>query len=83
AFMLSFPLTMFGSIVLVINNLPFFSDATKRTLSNLFGNGQNATMSIMSVFDTFGIGYYLSKSYHVEFIFGGSMSFASFLILTP
>ena len=47
AFMLSFPLTMFGSIVVVINNLPFFSDATKGTLSNLFGNGQNATMSIM------------------------------------
>lgn len=26
AFMLSFPLTMFGSIVVVINNLPFFND---------------------------------------------------------
>ncbi|MCG3562108.1 PTS transporter subunit EIIC [Klebsiella pneumoniae] len=74
---------MFGSIVVVINNLPFFSDATKGTLSNLFGNGQNATMSIMSVFVTFGIGYYLSKSYDVEGIFGGAVSFASFLILTP
>ena len=66
AFMLSFPLTMFGSIVVVVNNLPFFSDGTKGTLSTLFGNGQNATMSIMSVFVTFGIGYYLSKSYDVE-----------------
>lgn len=83
AFMLSFPLTMFGSIVVVINNLPFFNDATKGTLSTLFGNGQNATMSIMSVFVTFGIGYYLSKSYDVEGIFGGAVSFASFLILTP
>lgn len=83
AFMLSFPLTMFGSIIVVINNLPFFSDATKGTMSNLFGNGQNATMSIMSVFVTFGIGYYLSKSYDVEGIFGGAVSFASFLILTP
>ena len=26
AFMLSFPLTMFGSIVVVFNNLPFFND---------------------------------------------------------
>ena len=50
AFMLSFPLTMFGSIVVVFNNLPFFNDATKATLSNLFGSGQNATMSIMTVF---------------------------------
>ncbi|MFV0558098.1 MAG: PTS cellobiose transporter subunit IIC [Enterococcus sp.] len=83
AFMLSFPLTMFGSIVVVMNNLPFFSDATKGTLSELFGNGQNATMSIMTVFVTFGIGYYLSKSYDVEAIFGGAVAFASFLILTP
>lgn len=37
----------------------------------------------MSVFVTFGIGYYLSKSYDVEGIFGGAVSFASFLILTP
>lgn len=83
AFMLSFPLTMFGSIVVVVNNLPFFNDATKGTLTELFGNGQNATMSIMSVFVTFGIGYYLSESYEVEGIFGGAVSFASFLILTP
>lgn len=83
AFMLAFPLTMFGSIIVVINNLPFFSDVTKGTLSTLFGNGQNATMSIMSIFVTFGIGYYLSKSYDVEGIFGGAVSFASFLLLTP
>lgn len=83
AFMLSFPLTMFGSIIVVINNLPFFNDQTKSTLSTLFGNGQNATMSIMSVFVTFGIGYYLSKSYDVEGIFGGAVALASFLILTP
>ena len=49
AFMLSFPITMFGSIVVVLNNLPFFSDATKGTLGTLFGNGQNATMSIMTI----------------------------------
>ena len=83
AFMLSFPLTMFGSIVVVINNLPFFNDQTKALLSNLFGNGQSATMSIMTVFVTFGIGYYLCRSYDVEGIFGGAVSFASFLILTP
>ena len=46
------------------------------------GSGQSATMSITTVFVTFGIGYYLSKSYDVEGIFGGAISFASFLILT-
>ncbi|MCA9765975.1 MAG: PTS cellobiose transporter subunit IIC [Carnobacterium sp.] len=83
AFMLSFPITMFGSIVVVVNNLPFFSDATKGTLGTLFGNGQNATMSIMTIFVTFGIGYYLSKSYDVEAIYGGAVSLAAYLILTP
>ncbi|MCO4468121.1 PTS system, cellobiose-specific IIC component [Streptococcus infantarius subsp. infantarius] len=82
-FMLAFPLTMFGSIVVVICNLPFLNDGKKALLNDLLGSGQSATMSIMTVFVTFGIGYYLSKSYDVEGIFGGAISFASFLILTP
>lgn len=83
AFMLAFPLTMFGSIVVVICNLPFLNDEMKALSNELLGSGQSATMSIMTVFVTFGIGYYLSKSYDVEGIFGGAISFASFLILTP
>ena len=83
AFMLSFPLTMFGSIVVVLNNLPFWSDDMKGTLGGLFGNGQNATMSIMTIFITFGIGYYLTRSYDEDGIFGGAVSLASYLILTP
>lgn len=83
AFMLSFPLTMFGSLVVVINNLPFFSSATQSTLGNLFGSGQNATMAIMSVFVTIGIGYYWAIQHEVDGIFCGIISLASFLILTP
>ena len=83
AFMLSFPLTMFGSIVVVLNNLPFWSDDLKGTLGGLFGNGQNATMSIMTIFVTFGIGYYLTRSYDEDGVFGGAVSLASYLILTP
>ncbi|WAT24216.1 PTS cellobiose transporter subunit IIC [Aerococcus urinaeequi] len=83
AFMLSFPLTMFGSIVVVFNNLPFFPDELKGTLGTLLGNGQNATMSILTVFVAFGIGYYLTKSYDEDGVFGGVVALASFLILTP
>ena len=83
AFMLSFPLTMFGSLVVVLNNLPFWSDDLKGTLGGLFGNGQNATMSIMTIFVTFGIGYYLTRSYDEDGVFGGAVSLASYLILTP
>jgi len=83
AFMLAFPLTMFGSIVVVFNNLPFFPDELKGTLGTLLGNGQNATMSILTVFVAFGIGYYLTKSYDEDGVFGGVVALASFLILTP
>ena len=83
AFMLAFPITMFGSLVVVINNLPFFSEELQGTLGTLFGNGQNATMSIMTIFVTFGIGYYLSKTYDIDPAFGGAVSLASYLILTP
>src|SRR5690625_1820734 len=83
AFMLAFPITMFGSLVVVINNLPFFSEELQGTLGTLFGNGQNATMSIMTIFVTFGIGYYLSKTHEIDPVFGGAVSLASYLILTP
>lgn len=81
--MLSFPITMFGSLIVVFTNLPFFSNDTQNFLKNLLGNGQTATMSIMTVFVVFGIGYYLSKTYEVEGVFGGAVSLSSFLILTP
>lgn len=83
AFMLSFPITMFGSLIVVFNNLPFFNDKTKEFLGGLLGSGQMATMSIMTIFVVFGIGYYLSKTYEVEGVFGGAVSLSSFLILTP
>ncbi|MEK0152562.1 PTS cellobiose transporter subunit IIC [Tetragenococcus halophilus] len=83
AFMLAFPMIMFGSIVVVIINLPFLNDTTQESLSFLIGNGENATMAVLTMFVTFSIGYYLSKSYDVEGIYGGAVSFASFLLLTP
>ncbi|GAB2022714.1 PTS cellobiose transporter subunit IIC [Pseudolactococcus yaeyamensis] len=83
AFMMSFPLTMFGSFIVVFNNLPFWPDSLKGTFSELFGNGQNATMSILTVFVTIGIGYYFAKAKDVEAIFGAVVALAAYLILTP
>lgn len=87
AFMLSFPLTIFGSIAVVIMNLPFLgnimSDDGIDTLRSSLGIAQQATMGIMTVFVVFGIGYYLSKSYDVEAVFGGAISLVSFLFITP
>ncbi|MBM7651831.1 PTS cellobiose transporter subunit IIC [Neobacillus cucumis] len=87
AFMLSFPLTIFGSIFVVLTNLPFLnklmSEAAINSFRDMFGIASSSTMGIMSVFVVFGIGYYLSKSYNVEAVFGGAIALVSFLILTP
>lgn len=84
AFMLSFPLTMFGSLIVVFNNLPFWPDSLKAQFSTMFGNGQSATMSIMTIFVSLGIGYYLAKAEELEEgVFSAVVSLASFLILTP
>lgn len=87
AFMLAFPITMFGSIIVVIANLPFLdrfmSESTLGVFKTSLGNAPSATMGIMSIFVVFGIGYYLSKSYQVEAVFGGAISLVSFLLLTP
>ncbi len=87
AFMLAFPLTVFGSMVVVLLNLPFLdkflSKDTITTMQGTFGVASSATLSIMTVFVVFGIGYYLSKSYNVEAVFGGVVALTSFLFLTP
>jgi len=87
AFMLSFPLTIFGSIVVVLTNLPFLdqllTEGSLQAFRDALGIAPNATMGILTVFIVFGIGYYLSRSYQVEAIFGGAISLTSFLMLTP
>ncbi|MCW4644547.1 PTS cellobiose transporter subunit IIC [Bacillus safensis] len=87
AFMLAFPLTIFGSIMVVLMNLPFLDKIMSKTVlegvQSALNIAPSATISIMSVFVVFGIGYYLSKSYDVEAVFGGVIALASFLLLTP
>lgn len=87
AFMLAFPLTVFGSIAVVIANLPFLdkvmSEGTLNTMRSILNVAPSATMEVMTIFVVFGIGYYLSKSYDVEGVFGGAIALASFFILTP
>ncbi|WP_077307373.1 PTS cellobiose transporter subunit IIC [Terribacillus halophilus] len=87
AFMLAFPLTIFGSIMVVLANLPFLDNVLSETMlagvQESLGSAPNATMNIASVFVVFGIGYYLAKSYQVEAVFGGAVALTAFLLLTP
>ncbi|MDK2920314.1 MAG: cellobiose system component [Candidatus Petromonas sp.] len=87
AFMLAFPLVIFGSIFVVIANLPYLNvvlgEDGLNQLRTLLNVAPNATMAIMTLFAVTGIGYYLSKHYKVEAIYGAVISLSSFLILTP
>ena len=62
AFMLAFPLTIFGSITLIIANFPFLANLIGEdaagTLNALLGPASTATMSIAAIFLRLGIGYY-------------------------
>lgn len=87
SFMLAFPLTIFGSIILIIANFPFLGDMIGEnalaTLQTLLGPASLATMNVMSVFVAIGIGYYYSKSEDCDPIYGGAIALAAFFILTP
>lgn len=83
SFMLTIPLIIFGSVFVVIGNLPFYSAVQIKAISSFTGPASNATMSIMGLFVVFGIGYNLSKHYKVEAIYGAAVAVAAFIILTP
>lgn len=85
--MLAFPLTIFGSIMLVIANFPFLdkliSPEALTMLKDTLNPAATATMSIATVFVCLGIGYYTSKKKNVEPLFGAAIAFVAFLLLTP
>ena len=87
AFMLSFPLTIFGSIFVVIGNLPFLplimSDDKLQILKNALAPAAEGSMMIMTVFVVMGIGYYLTVSYNIEGIFGSAVAISAFFLVTP
>lgn len=89
AFMLAFPLTIFGSIMLVIANFPYLDKLLGAdglaALQNALNPASTATMSIATVFVCLGIGYYFSKEEEEEVdpIFGAAIALTAFLLLTP
>ena len=74
-FMVALPLIIFGSIFVVIANLPFLdrviSPEAYEAYQNALGPASAATLSIMGLFVIVGIAYKLTESYGGEAIFGG------------
>lgn len=86
-FMVALPLIIFGSIFVVIANLPFLDKLLSEDAYAAYQNALNpasaATLSIMGLFVIVGIGYKLTEQYKLEAIYGGVVALASVLILTP
>lgn len=89
-FMVAFPATMFGSIMVILQNLPTTFGFDKhiptwlnKFLTDFFGPVSNATMSITAIFVVFGIAYQLAGHYHQQKIFAGAIALSSFIMLLP
>ncbi|WP_138420349.1 PTS cellobiose transporter subunit IIC [Aquibacillus sediminis] len=86
-FMVALPFIIFGSIFVVLANLPFIDqwvgEEAWATYQDALGPASAATLSIMGLFVIIGIGYKLIEGYGGESIYGGAVAIASFLILTP
>lgn len=86
-FMVALPLIIFGSIFVVVANLPFLDKLISKEAfaewQNLVGPASAATLSLMGLFVIIGIGYSLATKNSVEGIYGAVTALASVLILTP
>ncbi|WP_272031996.1 PTS cellobiose transporter subunit IIC [Oceanobacillus kimchii] len=86
-FMVALPIIIFGSIFVVIANIPFLDQLLSEDAYNAYkdalGPASAATLSIMGMFVIVGIAYKLTAYYGGDAIYGGVTALASFLILTP
>lgn len=80
------PLTIVGSLAVLINNLPikFYQNALDaiwkhETWTQFGGNIWNATFGIISLLLAFSVAYHLTKSYDKDALSGGVIGLASYM----
>lgn len=81
------PLTIAGSISLIIQYFPFIdkiiSAEVMAQITDFLGMMSNATLSLVGLYLAGLIGYFYAKQEDNEGIYGAIVSISSFLILTP
>lgn len=87
--MVAFPATMFGAIMVILQNLPqtfgfagFLPKGVLEFIDNFFAPVGNATMNISAMFIAFGVAYQLAGKYKQPKAFAGAVSLSCFLMLT-
>ena len=78
--MIAFPATMFGAIMVILQNLPqtfgfakFLSPGVLKFFNDFFAPVGNATMNISAMFIAFGVAYQLAGHYKQSKVFAGAM----------
>ncbi|MGM9986760.1 MAG: PTS cellobiose transporter subunit IIC [Bacillaceae bacterium] len=88
-FVAMMPLILLGSLAVLVNNLPIkaYQNAMVsifgETWTQLGGNIWTGSFAIMALLVTFGVSYNLAKSYGVDGLSAGLVSFGALIILTP
>lgn len=86
-FIVTIPLTIFGSIFLLIPNFPFLDRVvgadTITMLNTYLGHASTITMNLTSLVIAFAIAYNLARKNKVDSIFGGFIGLFSFLMVIP
>lgn len=87
--MIAFPATMFGAIMVILQNLPqtfgfakYLSPGVLKFFNDFFAPVGNATMNISAMFIAFGVAYQLASHYKQSKVFAGAISLSCFLMLT-
>jgi len=89
AFVAMIPLTMIGSLAVLLNNLPI--EAYQNAMVNIFGEGWKTlngnlwwgSLAIMALFLLIGVAYFLAKSYNENEIQAVMIAVGSFFVLLP
>ncbi|GEM00920.1 PTS system, cellobiose-specific IIC component [Halolactibacillus halophilus] len=86
-FMVALPLIIFGSIFVVLANLPFLDkligEDAYQAYQQALSPASQATLTIMGLFVIMGIGYKMVEQRGGEAIYGAAVSVAAFVVLTP
>lgn len=87
AMLATMPLTIAGSVILIINSFPFIDYIVPAHVMNevreLLGVISKVTLSIVALYLSGAISYYYAKHEDTEPLFGLIVGISSFLILTP
>ncbi|SKC61381.1 PTS sugar transporter subunit IIC [Maledivibacter halophilus] len=86
-FLVSVPFIIFGSICVIVPNLPYLNkiigDSGVENIGSYLGHASLITMNLTALIIAFSIAYNLGRRYEVNSLYAGFISLMSFFMITP